>query len=210
MRRTPSVFALAAALVAGAGLVTVARGGGSVSAAPQAGQFAVVDIPDLIVNSPEKKTVDASNRKREEAFKAWDTDQQKKLKDLASKFDLLPKADVDGRMKATHDFLLANAAYEAERKFQLQRAETEMGDELETLYAGVKAAAGRIAKQYGYTAVFTKTSEPLRIGGSKMSPGAEFDAQVAARPLLYWDATFDITELVKAEMLKATPPAPAK
>ena len=202
MRHTPSVAALAVALVAGAGFVSLVRGSGSVAAAPQSGQFAVVDIPDLIVNAPGKRTVDASNSKRQDAFKTWDGEQQKKLKDLAAQFDLLPKADVDGRMKASHTFLLANAEYEAERKFRLQKAETEMGDELETLYAGVKAAATRVAKQYGYTAVFTKTSEPLRIGGSKLSPGAEFDAQIAARPLLYWDAALDITEMVKTELMK--------
>jgi Skp family chaperone for outer membrane proteins len=208
MRHSPAVAALAVALVAGAGFVALSRGTGSATAAPQAGQFGVVDIPDLIINSPAKRGIDAANKKRQEAFQAWDADQQRKLKDLAAKFDLLPKADLEGRMKATHEFLLAKAQYDAESKFMLQKAETEMGDDLEALYAGVKAAATRVAKQYGYTAVFTKTSEPLRIGGSKLSPGQEFDAQVAARPVLYWDPSLDITELVKAELLKAAPGSP--
>ena len=37
---------------------------------------------------------------------------------------------------------------------------------------------------------------------SKLSPGQEFSAQVAARPVLYWDPNIDITELVKTELLK--------
>jgi Skp family chaperone for outer membrane proteins len=207
MRSTPSVVALSLALVAGAGFLSVTRGNGSADAAPAAGQIAVVDIVDLISSAPGKRTVEASNKKRQEAFQAWDAEQQRKLKELASTYDLLPKADVDRRLTATHDLAVAKATYDAERNFQMLKAENEMGNELEALYAEVKSAATRVAKQNGYLAVFTKTSEPLRISSSKIS--AEFDAQVAARPLLYWDPNLDITEMVKAEMLRAAPPAPA-
>jgi Skp family chaperone for outer membrane proteins len=206
MRSTPSVVALSLALVAGAGFLSVTRGG-SASAAPAAGQIAVVDIPDLIKSAPGMRTVEASNKKRQAAFEAWDMEQQRKLKDLASQYDLLPKADVDRRLAATHDLAVGKATYEAERNFQMLKAENDMGNELEQLYAEVKAATTRVAKQNGYLAVFTKTSEPLRISSSKIS--AEFDAQVAARPLLYWDANLDITEMVKQELLKARPPEPA-
>jgi Skp family chaperone for outer membrane proteins len=207
MRNTSSVVALSLALVAGAGFLSVTRGNGSADAAPAAGQIAVVDIVELISASPAKRTVEASNKRRQEAFQAWDLDQQKKLKELASRYDLLPKADIDGRLTATHDLAVAKATYEAERNFQLMKAENEMGNELETLYAGIKAAATRVAQQNGYVAVFTKTSEPLRISSSKISQ--EFDAQVAARPLLYWDPNLDITEMVKAELLRVQPPTPA-
>src|SRR5690349_14800656 len=104
MRNTPQVVALSLALAAGAGFLSLARGGGSAAAAPAPGQFAVIDIAELIVTAPGKKAVDASNKKRLEDFQAWDAEQQKKLKELASKLDLLPKSDVAGRETASHDY----------------------------------------------------------------------------------------------------------
>jgi Skp family chaperone for outer membrane proteins len=200
MRRA-STLALALGLACGGGATLLARGAGAQDATASL-RVAVVDVFACLNAAPRKSGIEQKRRDGRNAVETYVQEQRNKIRDLAGEIERLPQVD-PRRRQLQEEFARAQSLLEFEAKWRASQADAAYSEDLESLYAEVKAVIRDVAQQSGYSLVLFKSDDQLNLDRS-----GEFVLSVAMRPVLYADRGTDITDMVKAKFAASKPPVP--
>jgi Skp family chaperone for outer membrane proteins len=202
MRRA-STLALAFGLACGGGATLLSRGAGAADAAAAGGlRVAVVDVFACLNAAPRKSGIEQKRRDGRGAVETYVQEQRNKIRDLAGEIERLPQAD-PRRRQLQEEFARAQSLLEFEAKWRASQADAAYSEDLESLYAEVKAVIRDVALASGYSLVLFKSDDQLNLDRS-----GEFVLSVAMRPVLYADRGTDITDMVKQKFAASKPPVP--
>lgn len=201
MRRA-STLVLTLGLALGGGAALLARGVGADPNSAGSLRVAVVDVFACLNSAPRKTGIEQARRDQKANVETYVQDQRNKLRDQAGEIERLPQADPRKR-KLQEEFARAQALLEFETKWRVGQADQAYSEDLESLYAEVKAVIRDVAQQAGYSLVLFKSDDQLNLDRS-----TEFVLSVAMRPVLHADRAIDITDMVKAKLAASKPPVP--
>jgi|GEM_PF-3856615 Skp family chaperone for outer membrane proteins len=156
-------------------------------------QAGVVDMMRVLNEHPETKDrvskVEADTKASLEKLKA----EFAKAKQLEEELDLL-KEGTPEHLEKLRQISQLKATFELDQKTLMMRSNLEIVDVMKDIYAKCVDKVGEVAKARGLNIVFMTTS--AKIGGRTR---AETMNEIAARPVVWSDASLDIT----SEVLRA-------
>jgi Skp family chaperone for outer membrane proteins len=191
MRRTLSV-ALPLGLAIGLAVAALVRPAGA--ADPVVGRVAVVDVLQVINESPAKARIDANFKAKQMEITKFAREERDRLENEATQIEILTRTDPTRRDRE-RNLNRSKVVSEFDLKARVADAQKEYFDALENLWREVRAEVRNVAKEGGYAIVVTKTEDELNARSNE-----EFVINVAVRNVLYYESSVDITSTVKARM----------
>jgi Skp family chaperone for outer membrane proteins len=200
MRRTLPV-ALPLGLAIGLAVAAVVRSAGA--ADPLAGKVAVVDVLEVINESPAKARLEANYKGKQMEITKFAREERDRLENEATQIEILTRTDPT-RRERERNLNRSKVISEFDLKARVADAQKEYFDSLENLWREVRAEVRNVAKEGGYTIVLTKTEDELNVRSNE-----EFVINVAVRNVLYYEQAVDVTSTVKTRMAARSGPGGA-
>lgn len=200
-RAATTAAILAAAVLSGMALHSVAVPGVRVEVVAQPTRIGIVDIGKLMNSLDELKARNEAVQARGAALADRLKQLESQIRDIETELkDVIPRTDVKRRSERLAEQFELRATLEARAKAYQQLINLENGDILMDLYTKVQDAAGNFARREGFDMIYLD-DRAIRL--PRAGTNEEYNDIIQRKRIIYANDSLDVTDALLTQMNNA-------